>query len=406
MTNNMAHPAAVLHTGCSKIWRIVVATMMISVLSACASFGAAGPSSRNINKIDQSSYANTQIALVDLNSAAVNRIDQFEKSRSFSAILGDEAAGSPVIGIGDTIDVSIWEAPPSVLFGSAGDASGVTGGAQNRTFLQQVVGTDGSVTVPFVGRIKVAGQSTGNVEQKIVSSLYQRANDPQAAVRIVQNDANNVTILGEVPASRRVPLGPRGERLLDIIATAGGTRQPIGQTTVQLSRGTTTAAMALEQVITDPEQNIRMQPNDVVTVLHQPYSFVALGALTTNAEIPFEGKGISLAQALGRTGGLRSDRANIKGVFIFRLESPDALDPADVSNAQKTEEGLVPVVYRLNLADARGFFVAQDFDIRDKDVLYVSTAPGADIQRFLSTVTSLAFSAISIGNVVDGGNNQ
>ncbi len=405
MMKAMAHTIRMESNKRRVFWQSLVAVMMASIVSGCASFGASGPSSKNINKIDQTEYANHPISLVDLNKSAVNRIGLFEQSRSFSALLGDATQRAPVIGIGDTVDISIWEAPPAVLFGAAGDTSGISGGAQNRTILQRAVGSDGTLAVPFVGRINVAGRSSAEIEREIIQKLNGRANDPQVSVRVTKNDASNVTVLGEVALSRRVPLGPRGERLLDIIADAGGTRQPVGQTTVQLSRGTTTAAMALERVIQDPSQNIRMQANDVVTVLHQPYSFIALGALSQNAEIPFEGKGISLAQALGRTGGLRNDLANIKGVFIFRLESPDALDPTAATNAQQTEDGKIPVVYRLNLADAKGFFVAQDFEIRDKDVLYVSTAPGADIQRFLSTVTSLAFSAISIGNVVDGRRN-
>jgi len=219
-------------------------------------------------------------------------------------------------------------------------------------------------------------------------------------VRLAQNDSRNVTVLGEVAASRRVPLGPRGERLLDIIASAGGTRAPVHQTTVQVSRGGTSATMPLDAIIADPAQNIRMKPEDVVTVLHQPYSFIALGAVARSAEIPFEGRGISLAQALARMGGLRDNQANIRGVFIFRLEDPAALDAAARGTTPATDDGRVPVVYRLDLSDARGFFVAQDFMIRDQDVIYVSTAPGAELREFLSTVTSLAFSAIAIGNVI------
>ncbi|KPQ22750.1 MAG: Periplasmic protein involved in polysaccharide export, partial [Porphyrobacter sp. HL-46] len=229
--------------------------------------------------------------------------------------------------------------------------------------------------------------------------------DPQASVRLTRNDSRNVTVLGEVAQSRRVPLGPRGERLLDIIASAGGTRQPVHQTTVRVSRSGTSAVMPLEAIIADPAQNIRMRPEDVVTVLHQPYSFIALGAVARSAEVPFEGRGISLAQALARIGGLRDNKANIRGVFIFRLEDPAALTPEMRGTTPATDDGRIPVVYRLNLADARGFFVAQDFMIRDQDVVYVATAPGAEIREFLATVTSLAFSAIAIGNVIssDGG---
>jgi polysaccharide export outer membrane protein len=164
--------------------------------------------------------------------------------------------------------------------------------------------------------------------------------------------------------------------------------------------------MPLEKIVEDPRQNVRMVADDIVTVLHQPYSFIALGAVARNAEIPFEGKGISLAQALARTGGLRDDRANIRGIFVFRLESPEALDASRLTDARRTEKGLVPVVYRLDLSDATGFFVTQDFLIHDKDVIYISTAPGADLMRFVSTVSSLAFSALSIGNVISSASNN
>jgi polysaccharide export outer membrane protein len=161
--------------------------------------------------------------------------------------------------------------------------------------------------------------------------------------------------------------------------------------------------MVLNKVIRDPQQNIRVKPGDVVALLHQPYTFIALGAVARNAEIPFEGGGFSLAQALGRTGGLRDDRANISGVFVFRLEDPDAIDPADMVSARPVENGRIPVVYQLDMRDPTALFVAQNFTIRDKDVLFVSTAPGADLARFLSTVASITFSAIAIGNVVGSG---
>lgn len=112
-----------------------------------------------------------------------------------------------------------------------------------------------------------------------------------------------------------------------------------------------------------------------------------------------------MAQALARVGGLRDNQASIRGVFLFRLEDPTALLPEMRGVTPATEDGRVPVVYRLDLSDARGFFVAQDFMIRDHDVIYVATAPGAELREFLATVTSLAFSAVAIGNVVGSNPN-
>lgn len=386
--------------------RVLAASFALCLLAGCTSLGASGPSSGAVRKIEGQSYSGQDIALVDLNLESWRRISAFEQSRSFALQLGGGDAIEPLIGPGDVLDISLWEAPPAVLFGAGGEIAAAGVGAQSRAVLQQIVGVDGTLSVPFVGEVTVAGRSTAQVEQEIVRRLAGRANDPQAIVRLAQNVSRNVTVLGDVAASRQVSLGPKGERLLDVLASTGGPRQPVGQTTVQVSRGTTSATMPLEAIISDPIQNIRMQPDDVVTVMHQPYSFIALGAVARSSEIPFEGRGISLAQALARTGGLRDDRANIRGVFIFRLESPQALDLAELAGARQTGDGRIPVVYRLNLADATGFFVAQDFMIRDKDVLYVSTAPGADLQRFLSTVASLAFSAISIGNVLSDGSGS
>ncbi|MEE4316615.1 MAG: polysaccharide biosynthesis/export family protein [Erythrobacter sp.] len=385
--------------------RLAIALLLATVVAGCTTLGAAGPSSDQVRKIDGEGYANGQVALIDLDPQAWRRVAAFEQSQSLAQRLGESGAGDLLIGPGDVLDIALWEAPPAVLFGTGAVIPGLDAGAQNRAVVQQVVDGAGAITVPFAGRIEVGGRTPAEIERMIVARLTGRANDPQASVRLAQNDSRNVTVLGEVAQSRRVPLGPRGERLLDIIASAGGTRAPVHQTTVQVSRDGTSAVMPLDAIIADPAQNIRMKPEDVVTVLHQPYSFIALGAVARSAEIPFEGRGISLAQAMARMGGLRDNQANIRGLFVFRLEDPGALDTETRGTIPTTDDGRVPVVYRLDLSDARGFFVAQDFMIRDQDVVYVSTAPGAEIREFLATVTSLAFSAIAIGNVVTSNNN-
>lgn len=390
----------------AHVSRIVLAALGAVVLAGCTSLGAAGPSSGQVRKIDGESYAGNQIALIELDPQTWQRVSAFEQSQSLARRMGESAAGDVVIGPGDVLDIALWEAPPAVLFGGGAVIPGLDAGAQNRAVLQQVVDGAGTVSIPFAGSIEAGGRTPAEVERVIVTRLTGRANDPQASVRLLQNDSRNVTVLGEVAQSRRVPLGPRGERLLDIIASAGGTRAPVHQTTVQVNRAGTSATMALDAIIADPSQNIRMRPEDVVTVLHQPYSFIALGAVARSAEIPFEGRGISLAQALARMGGLRDDKASIRGVFVFRLEDPAAMTLEARGATPATDDGRVPVVYRLDLSDARGFFVAQDFMIRDQDVVYVATAPGAEIREFLATVTSLAFSAVAIGNVLSTNNGN
>jgi polysaccharide export outer membrane protein len=64
-----------------------------------------------------------------------------------------------------------------------------------------------------------------------------------------------------------------------------------------------------------------------------------------------------------------------------------------------TPDGKVPVIYQLDLKDPASFFVAQSFPIRHQDVLYVSNAPAAELQKFLNIVTSIAAPVLGVINV-------
>ena len=60
----------------------------------------------------------------------------------------------------------------------------------------------------------------------IETLLADKALDPQALVIVKKSSANTVSVSGEVVAGARVPLSPGGDRLLQVIAAAGGLRAP------------------------------------------------------------------------------------------------------------------------------------------------------------------------------------
>jgi polysaccharide export outer membrane protein len=193
-----------------------------------------------------------------------------------------------------------------------------------------------------------------------------------------------------------MPLTPKGERLLDGLAFAGGFKQPVSRMAVQLSRGNTTATMPLDSVIRDPRQNVVLKPGDVVTALFQPLSFSVLGATGKNDEIPFEAQGISLAQALARSGGLNDARADARGVFVFRFEDAKLVDGKE--QVIESANGTVPVVYEIDLRDPAAFFVTQNFPIQNHDVIYVTNSPGAEFKKFLSYVVMVASPTATINH--------
>jgi polysaccharide export outer membrane protein len=332
--------------------------------------------------------------VVDVDDAVARQLLAQPRQPLFSETLGGQKVRLPDIGHGDSLEITIWEAPPATLFGAGVVDPRLPSAARAATFPEQTVDRDGMVSVPFAGRVLAAGLSPLEVEAEIARRLKGKANQPEVVVRRVRNASATVTVVGEVTASTRLPLTAAGERLLDALAAAGGVRQPVTKTTLQVTRGDAFHSLPLDLVIRDPRQNVPLQPGDVVTALFQPLSFTALGATGKNEEINFEGQGITLAQALARAGGLLDARSDPKGVFIFRLERPKAL-AWPRQPVTTTPEGLVPVVYRVDLRNPSSFFVMQSFPISNKDVLYVSNAPAADLQKFLNLVFSVAYPVLT-----------
>lgn len=380
---------------------VLLSIFSLGAIGGCASYPSwlpsSGPGEEQV-KESVSTPAIPGMQIVEVNDAVTRKLLASQKTALFSEILANPSKANYVIGAGDVIEVSIWEAPPASLFGGAA-LEPRSGPATTRvnTFPEQMVNSDGDINIPFAGQIAVNGKSPQQIEAEIVRRLKGKANQPQVLVRVIRNNTATVTVVGEVATSTRMPLTARGERLLDALAAAGGVRQPVNKMTLQVTRDNQVVALPLETIIRDPRQNIMLRAGDVITSLHQPLSFTVLGATGKNEELNFEAQGITLAQALARAGGLQDHRADAQGVFIFRFESPAALDIKD-KDLVTTPEGKVPVIYRVDLKNPATFFVAQSFPIRNKDVMYVSNAPAAELQKFLNIIGSVVYPVISIQN--------
>lgn len=368
------------------------------MLTGCAglpkSLPASGPTAKVIEEAGAAS-PDHGIQLVEITGEVTRAILARRRVDSFSASLGDAQSRGQRAGSGDALEISVWEAPPAMLFGVTNTDPRLLAGTAVVTHLPvQLIDADGTITMPFAGRIQAAGLPPREIEAEIAQKLRGKTNQIQVLARIANNNSANVTIVGEVRNSARVPLTPAGEKLLDVLAAAGGVTQPVGKMTLQVTRGEQTRAMPLASIVRDPRQNVVMQPGDIVTALFQPYAFSVLGAAGRNDEVPFEASGINLAQAIARSGGVNDNRADRRGVFIFRFEDRRTLRWREPVAAD--EAGRVPVVYQLDLDNAASLLVAQNFPIEDRDVLYISNAPGAELQKFLNMVSTIAAPAIAV----------
>jgi len=277
--------------------------------------------------------------------------------------------------------------PPREAFSI--EANAASSGRRAAQIPEQQVGADGAISVPYAGRIPVAGRSPEEVQRMIEARLAQKALEPQALVIVRQSSVNAVTVAGEMVSGARVPLSPGGDRLLEVVAAAGGAKAPVHETFVRLSRAGVTATIPFEQLVADPAENIYAQPGDVLTLVQVPQTFSVFGATGRNAEIAFDAQKITLSDALGKSQGLRDDLAKPEGVFLFRYEPNSVVRALDQPIATGARTDVSPIVYRFNLRDGEAYFLARKFPVHDKDVIFVADAPAAQTYKFFSALNQV-----------------
>ena len=304
------------------------------VLAGCSTIPTSGPTVSEV--FDQAAAAGPRyFDLIDIDDHVVTTLLSRPAESFHSQFSSYGKPPAPTIGIGDTVSVSIWEAAGGGLFGAPGvaGAPGAAAGRGEVRIPEQVVGPDGAISVPFAGRVPVARHTPLQVQNAIQQSLAQKAIEPQVIVTVVNTVKDTVTVTGE-GLSAHVPLSAGGIRLLDVVVTAGGAaggvaaggivaggaKPPAYETVVRLSRHGVTATTPMEQLILHPTDNIYAWPGDIVTLLDMPQTFAVFGATTSNSQVPFGAKKITLAEALAKSGGLADLRADPRGVFLVRAE--------------------------------------------------------------------------------------
>jgi len=247
----------------------LLVSLLVGSLSGCGGFlPTIGPSRWQIDHATRTPDT-TAIQIVDIDDTVTRDLLAQRALHLFSETLGNGGIKSRTVGAGDVLEVSIWEAAPATLFGTApANASGnVIATSHPTTLPDQPVDDEGFIVVPFAGRVPAAGKTLTQIQTEIVRRLHDKANQPEVLVRMTRNMSSNATVVGEVNASTRVPLVPGNERLLDALAAASGVRQPVNKMTIQITRADHVYSLPLETIIRDPKQNVPLQPGDVVTAL-------------------------------------------------------------------------------------------------------------------------------------------
>ncbi len=384
---------------------VLSATLVIS-LSGCAMLPGSGPREQNIHRNAAASSKNEASTLgydyvvVDVTRATLPFMtpDKTGNFRSFGA--SGQGAPSLRLGPGDVIRVSVFESQTGGLF-LPEDA-----GARPGNFVQlpqQRIDQDGRISVPFAGVIQAAGQTPAAVERTIRERLQDRAIEPEISVEIIEQNFSRVSVVGAVGSPGVYPLREGGVRILEAIAAAGSLTGPASGTFVELQRGNQTVKVAYRAITQNPRENIFLAPGDVVEVIEEDKQFFAFGATGLVGNFNFGAEEVTLNEAVARVASLQDNQADPRQVLIYRQETRHALEHmgVDFSETEFHQYKEIPTILRANYRSPDIFFLANEFKMRDGDVIFVTNAAAIEFQRFFNNATSVTGNPLQVRDNID-----
>ena len=372
-------------------------------LAGCSMIPDSGPSRRMVESEATATLSSStsgsilEYALVDLNRVVLPLITDAGPGsllRTFGA--GHGPVPEIKVGVGDTIQVTLFEAQAGGLFIPT-DA-----GARPGNFIalpNQTVDSKGYITVPYAGQIRVLQRGTPAIQEDIVDKLKNRAIEPQAVVSIVSQTSTQVTVVGDINNPGKISINPAGDRVLDAISRAGGIRNPGYEEFVTLQRRGLKGTVYFINLIKDSRENVYVEPGDTLYVYQYQRAFMAFGATGASGQFKFLQENVTLSDAVGKAGGLLDSRAEPGQVFVYRIERRTTLEKmgVDVSNFALSRDD-IPTIFRVNFRDPSGFFAARRFPMRDNDVIYVDNADQVEITKFLNMLTTVTGATSSVAN--------
>jgi polysaccharide export outer membrane protein len=275
------------------------------------------------------------------------------------------------IGPSDIIGVVVYDHPE--LLPGAGtvisqqiDPTGITSAPGF------IVGADGQVSFPFIGRVKVEGLTESEASDLFRERLARFIKEPQVTVRIASFRSRRAYVEGEVRVPGTQIFTDVPMTLPEAINRAGGITAAGDRSFVTLTRGnqsTLINLMQLQEAGINPNQ-ILLESGDLVTVRSREDSKVfVMGEILRPSALLMRNGRLTLNEALGEAGGPNLVSANTSQIYVIR------------NNADGT-----PAIFHLNAAAPTALALAETFPLRPRDVVYIDPVPLVNWNRVISLI--------------------
>lgn len=354
--------------------KLVLAALACMTMVACSLPRGAGVerevvSNRQVENGDFAVYPITRAFLPSVSEWAITG----ERRRSW--IGASAGSNGRTIKAGDTVQIVIWDSSDNSLL--------LTPGQRQVVMPPMRVSPEGSIFLPYVGRVNISGATPESARSRVQNALAAVAPTAQAQLALEEGRSNAVDLVGGVSAPGSYPMPDNNFTVLSLIAVGGGVRSGLNNPQIKLLRGGTTYRTSIDRLYEESSLDTRLRGGDKVIVEDDDRYFLSVGAAGQEALHPFPKDVVTALDAISIAGGVDDRRADPQGVLILREYPRSAL--AAGQRGPREER----VIFTLDLTEADGLFSARNFRVNSGDVIYVSESPIGNVQTVFSLIGSV-----------------
>lgn len=308
------------------------------------------------------------------------------------------------LGVGDVVHINVWGHPELVLPPAGTTASASEAVSQSSVGNGFNLSPEGLIQFPLIGTIKLAGLTENQARLVLTQALAKYIVDPQVTLRVQAFRAGRVYLDGEVKLPGLQAINDIPMTLPEAISRAGGLTATADRAQVQITRQgvTTTLNMVkLAEQGVNPAK-IMLQHNDLVRVASRDDAKVyVMGEVVRQAALPLRNGRLSLNEALGESGGINPTSGDPRQVFVIRSRSgtpssastsatagPSPTTGTDTAGATSTAATAsnLPEIFHLDARSPMGYALAEGFELKARDVVFVDPVPLVRWNRVISLI--------------------
>ncbi len=181
------------------------------------------------------------------------------------------------------------------------------------------VDTDGSITLPYIGRLAAAGSTIADLQGKITKLLKDGyLQNPQVLIDVDQYKSRSIYVTGRVRSPGKVPMNGPTITLIEALALAGSpTPDASNQLTVKHQRsGEVVVVNRRDLELGKAGFDIALEDGDVVNVPDAQRFYIS--GYIRNSGFYVLDPGMTVEQAIALAGGL-TDRGSDRRITVTRL---------------------------------------------------------------------------------------